>query len=282
MTSGGWDNGVRFADLDGNGLPDIISGYTDVSGNPHYASYINTGSGWATSTVWNPPALFDTDGGYDAGTRIVDVEGSGLPDIIQGYVNYLGGNQYAAWTNDNTSRANLLTTITYPQGGSSAITYQAAAQSGNASGTIVNYAPYPVYVVSSITSNDDLGDYATSTYQYSGGTYYYGSPVDHEFAGFGVVTQTDGAGNVTKTYYDTSNGSSTSLGQYNDNFWKIGKAYRVENYDNAGDLYKVTVTKWDSTSTGGKLRYRLPGSDARNGLRRSLDHEDPAVFVHLE
>lgn len=73
MSNGGWDNGVRFASLDGNGLPDIISSYTNISGNPFYASYVNTGSGWATSTVWTPPALFDTDGGYDAGTRIVDV-----------------------------------------------------------------------------------------------------------------------------------------------------------------------------------------------------------------
>lgn len=276
MSNGGWDNGVRFTDLTGDGLADIVSGYTDLSGNPHYASYLDTGIGWATSTLWNPPALFDTDGGYDAGTRVVDVQGSGLPDIIQSYTDFQGTNHYLAWTNNNPSRVDLLTTINYPQGGSSAITYQAAAQSGNASGTIVNYAPYPVYVVSSITTNDDFGNYSTSTYQYSGGTYYYGSPTDHEFAGFSEVTQTDGAGNVTKTYYDTSNGSSTSIGQYQDNFWKIGKPFRVENYDNAGDLYKVTITKWDDASLGGNAAFVFPDQTVELDYDGLSTHEDKA------
>jgi hypothetical protein len=75
--------------------------------------------------------------------------------------------------------------------------------------------------------------------------------VDHQFAGFGTVTQTDAAGNMTKTYCDTSNGASTSTGQSLDDFWKIGKPYRVQQYDNAGNLYKATITKWDSASLGG-------------------------------
>ena len=87
-----------------------------------------------------------------------------------------------------------------------------------------------------------------------------------EFAGFGLVTETDPVGNVTKTYYDTSNGVSTSTGQYQDNFWKIGKPYRVENYDNAGHLYKVTITKWDDASLGGNAAFVFPDNTLRNGL----------------
>jgi len=93
---------------------------------------------------------------------------------------------------------------------------------------------------------------------YYGGTYYTSGPFDHEFAGFSSIKATDPAGNVTKTYYDTSNGTSTSLGQYNDNFWKIGKAYRTENYDANSKLYKTTITKWDSASLGGNAAYVFP------------------------
>src|SRR5205807_1408544 len=126
--------------------------------------------------------------------------------------------------NNNASRADLLTNIAYPQGGTATIQYQAAAQFLNASGTVINNVPYPVYAVSKITTSDGSGNTASSlSYQYSGGTYYYNTPFDHQFAGFGIVTQTDVAGNVTKTYYDTGNGVSSSTGQYQDNFWKIGK-----------------------------------------------------------
>ena len=183
---------------------------------------------------------------------------------------------YAAWTNDNNIPANLLTGISYPQGGNATTTYEAASQFMNASGTPVNTEPYPVYVVSKIATNDGLGNISSSTYQYASGTYYYGSPTDHEFAGFGLVTETDSAGNVTKTYYDTSNGVSSSTGQYNDNFWKIGKPYRVENYDNAGNLYKVLITKWDSTSTGSNAAYVFPDTTLEMDYDGLSTHEDSA------
>lgn len=274
MTSGGWDNGVRFSDVTGAGLADMISGYTDISGNPHYAAYLNTGKGWATSTVWDPPALFDTDGGFDNGARAIDVNGDGLPDIIQGFTDASGTNEYYGWINNNSVRADLLTGIVYPQGGNSAIQYQAAAQYRN--GGISNQAPYPVYVVSKITNDDGANNLMPTSYQYANGTYYYGSPTDHAFAGFGLVTQTDGAGNVTKTYYDTSNGVSSSTGQYADNFWKIGKPYRVEQYDNASNLYKLTITKWDSASLGGNAAFVFPDQTLEMDYDGLGTHKDSA------
>ncbi|PYP86002.1 MAG: hypothetical protein DMG65_19650 [Candidatus Angelobacter sp. Gp1-AA117] len=123
------------------------------------------------------------------------------------------------------------------------------------SGNITNQVPYPVYVVTAIGTNDGSGTASTSTYQYSGGTYFYSTPTDHKFAGFKIVTETDAAGNVTKTYYHTGNGTDSAHGEYADNFWKIGKPYRVEQYDNAGNLYKLTVSKWDSASLGGNAAF---------------------------
>ena len=273
----GWDNGYRIADVNGDGLPDIIQSYTDVSGNPTSTAYLNTGHGWTEDAAWDPPTVFSSNGGYDQGARITDVLGDGLPSIISGYTDFQGTNHYAAWTDNNTIRADILTGITYPQGGNTAIQYEAASQSLNVSGTVANAVPYPVYVVSKITTTDGAGNTASSlSYQYSGGTYYYNGPVDHQFAGFSLVTQTDAAGNVTKTYYDTSNGASSSTGQYADNFWKIGKPYRVENYDNANHLYKVTITKWDSTSTGGNAAFVFPDQTLEMDYDGLSTHADSA------
>lgn len=276
-SSNGWDNGVRIVDVNGDGLPDLIQDYTDVTGVSHYAAYLNNGHGWTLSPGWVPPTIFDTDGGYDQGARVADINGTGLPGIISGYTDVSGVTHYAAWVNNNTSRADLLTNITYPQGGSSTIQYTAAAQFMNASGTVANQSPYPVYVASKITASDGLGNRTPTNYQYTGGTYYYNGPFDHQFAGFSTVTQTDGAGNVTKTYYDTSNGVSTSTGQYQDNFWKIGKPYRVDNYDNANNLFKTTVTTWDDTSLGGNAAFVYPSSTVELDYDGLSTHKDSAT-----
>jgi RHS repeat-associated protein len=278
VNSTGWDNGARIADVNGDGLPDIIQGYTDISGNPHYAAWLNDGHGWATSTVWTLPsaALFDTDGGYDGGVRIADVLGSGLPTILLGDTNSSGTNVFAAWVNNNATRADVLTGVVYPQGGNTIVAYKSAAQYMNGSAGPANTEPYPVYVVSGITNNDGSGNLSTLTYQYAGGTYYYASPADHEFAGFGLVTQTDSAGNVTKTYYDTSTGVSSSTGQYQDNFWKIGKPYRVENYDNSAHLYKATITKWDNASLGGIAAFAFPDQMLEMDYDGTSTHQDLA------
>ena len=278
VTSGGWDTGMRIADVNGDGLPDFISDYTDISGNPTSSAYLNTGHGWTSDAGWDPPTVFSSNGGYDQGARVTDVLNSGLPSVISGYTDFQNNNQYAAWVNDNASRADLLTSITYPQGGNSAIQYQAASQFLNASGTVTAYVPYPVYVVAKITTSDGAGNTASSlSYQYSGGTYYYNTPFDHQFAGFSLVTQTDAAGNVTKTYYDTGNGNSSSTGQYTDNFWKIGKPYRVENYDNASTLYRKTINRWDSFSLGGNAAFVKLASSTESDYDGLSTHKDSAV-----
>jgi RHS repeat-associated protein len=277
VADGGWDNGMRIADVNGDGLPDIISGYSDVSGNPSSTAYLNTGHGWTSDAAWDPPTIFSLNGGYDQGSRITDVLGEGLPDIISGYTDFQGTNHYGAWTNDNGTRADLLTGIAYPQGGNSAIQYAAASGLLNGSGAVTNNIPYPVYVVSKITTGDGSGNTASSLgYQYSGGTYYYNGPFDHQSAGFSLVTQTDGAGNVTKTYYHTGNGASSSTGEYADNFWKIGKPYRIDNYGSAGDLYRTTITKWDSASLGGNAAFVFPDQTLKMDYDGLSTHKDSA------
>jgi len=240
----GQDDGVRILDLNGDGLPDIVQG---APGN--HVAYLNTGHGWATSTVWAPPADFIGSPGVDVGLRIMDVNGKGLPDLIKGM-----GTTYAAYINNGKYRANILTGVTYAQGGSSSIDYQSATPNIS-SGATLNKEPYPVYAVTSITNNDGSNDVSSSTYSYSGGTYYYGSPFDTRFAGFATVSSTDSMGNVTVTHYHTANGTDSSHGEYNDNYWKIGEPYRIEQYDNAGNIFKKTINRWDSFALGGNAGF---------------------------
>src|SRR5207248_2056755 len=61
---------------------------------------------------------------------------------------------------------------------------------------------------------------------------------------------TDTLGNVTKTYYHTGVGTDTTHGEYSDMEPKIGQVYRVEQYDASGNLYKVTINKWDDYNIG--------------------------------
>jgi RHS repeat-associated protein len=271
FANNGVDTGARIVDVNGDGLPDIIQ----ANGSTTFAAYINNGAGWNSNSAWDPPIPF-TLNGTDNGARIVDVNGDGLPDIIQAYTDASNVEHTSAYTNNNKFRADLLTGITYPQGGSAALSYQSILQITDPLGNVLNGVPYPVYIVSHISTNDGFGNIASSSYVYQGGTYYTNGPVDHEFAGFTSVTETDPAGNVTKTYYDTSNGNNTSTGQYADNFWKIGKPYRVENYDNNSTLYKVTITKWDDSILGGNAAFVFPDQTVEMDYDGLSTHADKA------
>jgi hypothetical protein len=95
--------GVLVTDINGDGLPDILQGFTNSSNQQTLGAWINTGSGWVASSTWNPPTslnnryMFSTG---DIGVRVVDVNGDGLPDIIQSYKNSDGSSTGVnAWIN---------------------------------------------------------------------------------------------------------------------------------------------------------------------------------------
>jgi RHS repeat-associated protein len=82
----GSDRGVRFADLNGDSLVDIIKA-RDLSTSGSNKVYINTGYGWASSTTWSLPSNFEFSdvNGSDRGVRLVDGNGDGLQDMLMGY-----------------------------------------------------------------------------------------------------------------------------------------------------------------------------------------------------
>ncbi len=82
------DRGGRGVDINGDGLPDIWRRYRDSSGTLFQERLLNDGSDFLVTSdfAWTSGAEFanrQVGGGVDTGTRITDLDGDGLLDLIQ-------------------------------------------------------------------------------------------------------------------------------------------------------------------------------------------------------
>jgi len=182
---------------------------------------------------------------------------------------------------NNGQKQDLLSQITYPQGGSTTVSYKSSAQYVDDSGNPANKSPYPIFTVSQIVNSDGFGNNTSSSYQYQGGTYFYQGPFDKQFSGYKIIKQTDGAGNVTKTYYNTGTGNDSTNGQYQDNYFKIGKPYRVEQYNNSNNLYQVIINKWEVHSLGGNAGFVKLVQATAQGFDGTASHKDKPKVLFM-
>lgn len=270
-TDNWYDTSVRFADINGDGLTDIIKNWSRISIGGTTA-WLNTGSGWVNVQNWNLPIPFTTDN-IDNHTRLADVNGDGMIDEVGSP--YYGPAVYF----NNGSTPDLLSKVTYPQGGNTSYAYQSSQLYLDNSGQLLNpQLAVSVGTVSGIAIDNGLGVIATSSYSYQGGKYYYNTSFDREFGGFQKVVKTDAAGNITSTYYHQGNTiSDTAHGEYQDNPSKIGKAYRTESYDNGGNLYKKSMYKWDMSALSGERTFVNLIQQVDSTYNASTTHKDLAV-----
>src|SRR5207248_420401 len=137
-----------------------------------------------------------------------------------------------------------LTQISYPAGGKTNIQYKQVAAYFDGSNNLTNTSvPFFLNTVYRVSSNDGTTTSTLDTYNYKGGKLQYYGPIDKKFGGFGEVDKTDNAGNVIKSFYHTGSGADSAHGEYQDNYWKIGKPYRVEKYDNSSNLFQKAINK---------------------------------------
>lgn len=286
------DNGARASDLNGDGIPDILwSGYATsfaTGSNAYLNSGAETDYPYSLFSSINAPEQFARAGKQtNMKVQLADVNADGLDDFV--YSERNGDNVFLTRTHlaRPNSFTDLLTSVTAPTGGSHAITYKLSNQYRNGDNSLTNPKfPLVIPTVEQITATDPVaGVSGTSTWSYQDGSYYYSSPTDRRFAGFGVITKTDPTGSVTKTYYHQGNASNASQGEYIDDPAKIGKAYRIELYDGAGNLYAVTVNKLDKYNLGAdrdfvKLVARIAFTYDGNGTHKDVAQEFVYDNIH--
>lgn len=206
-------------------------------------------------------------------TQVVDLDGDGLTDLVAVgalqpcRVIYYGGDYGSGpglyyyrygwqrfpgdtlpretkfWRNQGI-RADLLTKVTFPHGGTTSVSYAMSATMTDETGRRINgTSPINLPVVTKISSMAGLGQPAVTTeYSYAGGHYRVGAFDDREFAGFRRVIQKDAVGATTATWYHQGDGNDAASLEAGDAAAAVALPYRVERRDAAGSLRALDVT----------------------------------------
>lgn len=156
-------------------------------------------------------------------------------------------------SSDQYIRKDLLKQITFDQGGEVIFDYKPAWQFTTSPSVSANPRPhFPIAAVNSLTREDFTGRSDEMEYFYADGSYYFESAVNREIAGFGRTTVTDPFGQKTVHFFHQAGGyDGSSLGEHaSDNWYLMGRRYRVETYDASSKLMKREITHWESSSLG--------------------------------
>ncbi len=259
-----FDRGMRFLDINGDGLPDFVRGYsmghiTAGTLRPEEGTYsiymLNTGHGFATSTPVNWGGTI-VSGQIDSGVL------SGICNAEQANFNGLG--QHAQ---------DVISGVTSPHGGTINVTYGESVDGTNPS------LPFSILTVSSIQTSGGFGDIVTKNYSYGGGLEYFPANIrDRKFAGFATSTENDGT-TLTTTYYDQGITFNTSNGEKNDGWGQINHPYLID-VAKASDSTPLrrTFYRWDtSTTTGGNGTFVFKAREVTEDFGPTGDHRDKAM-----
>lgn len=240
VSAGYADRGMRFVDVNGDNLPDFIRGYNgDSIGGPYpgergsaYQLFLNTGSGWATST-FNGLAAIATAGvtGTLSFNELADWDGDGLPDQYQ--------------SRNQASKQDVLTKITYPKGGNTQISYAMTSRNVTANPNL----PAPLLTVTRLVTNDNNGHTTEYSYGAVGGKINVVNSNDRKFAGFSSITEIGPIAN-TVMYYNQGDTADTSIGERTDGYAQINRPFRQDVLSPASTTIKRTFYEWDSVDLG--------------------------------
>ncbi len=188
------DEGVRFADVNGDGRVDAVK----AKDGAIFTTWLNDGnpSGgpvWVQASAWISPAPIVNSSGKDRGTRFLDVDGDGMVDVVRGE-----GNTKKVYLNRGAI-PDLLIGVTSPLGAQTTFGYTPSTRFDNTGGDGVPDLPQILPLVTSIAINDANGTTQTTTLDYEGGVF---DASDRELRGFRRVTATRAAdGRKTTTLF---------------------------------------------------------------------------------
>jgi RHS repeat-associated protein len=259
------DRGIRFFDINGDGLPDYIRSYrvqdiwscNDLSNGEidhKQVVLLNTGNGWATTTVYTLPA-----------------------DIYSAYTvsscAWVGPtwSEYANWNGNGQVLQDVITGVAYPKGGNASIIYAYSTSMNNPE------LPVSLLVAKEVGIYDGLGHAATTTYQYAGGKMYLASGVrDKKFAGFAIATTT-APDSITRAFYSQGIGTNNALGEQSDGYAQVNRPFRKDIVNLSGNLIQSNFYRWDSFPRGNGSNFVNVGRQVEQDYAQDGTHRDKAT-----
>lgn len=252
------DRGVRFADVNGDGRPDIVRAQ-DLARE----LWINTGdptAPWAEaaqSSPWQVPGAghgvgpfgfsFVSSLGVDNGVRFMDLNGDGMVDLIRSYAGIVD-------VFLNRGRVpDLLTQVTEPFGAIVTFDYTPSTASPNDNPKLGRV----LQLVGAIHVDSGAGGVETRSYRYSDGRFWNG----REFLGFGEVVETrEGDGRtVIRAFHASPSGweraglpISVEARDQEENTWR--KAQYWYWGTNPRLLQQIDIEEWDGGATPRRTR----------------------------
>lgn len=257
--------GIQIADINGDGLVDILRGTETTDG-----AHLNKGSGWYFTTNWDfghgsVPMTSDTP------TRYGDFDGDGMIDTYES-----DGTGGATMQKNQNVKADLMKTLKNQYGGVTTITYKGSPKYTSGGSLLNPDLPFVLMTVYQTSTDSGFGNSnIVNTYSYEGGDYYYNTITDRRFSGFNKISVSDGTTKTT-TFYHQGNTTDSSNGEYSDHSSKIGKVYRVETTDTSGNVYKKVVNKWDKYNQGTGRDFVKPVRSTVLTYDGDSDHKDIA------
>lgn len=171
------DPGFRLIDVNGDGLIDIVFNRIEKQNQQFSGAYLNSGFGWRSQPSYAAPLPLSQYGQVDLGVRLADVNGDGLPDVIENRSSS-GGDMQVAYLNRTSSRSDLLEETVNGNGVRTKVTHRSlSCLQGSTSSTISPLpsaaAQYPVvdtvpslYVVETMNVAHQGGRMERYSYKY--------------------------------------------------------------------------------------------------------------------
>ena len=173
--------GTRLADINGDGLTDVIQSFLPTNswygGAPQRRVYLNNGSQFVRSASYSN-SLSDTyfsGGGTDMGTRLADINGDGITDVVQSFLPtngwYGGTAQRRAFS--NSSRSLLITRINDGLKAATNIGYEPMTKASVYVKDVSTSYPLidvqaPIQVVNNVSTSNGIDGQNSTTYKYGG------------------------------------------------------------------------------------------------------------------
>jgi RHS repeat-associated protein len=120
------DIAVHLLDVNADGLPDLVRASRQPDASTVRRAYLNSGSGWvAAGQEYAPDRPLSDFASGDLGSKLIDVDGNGNPDLLFGLDSALGDTGQRVTIGNLNRRAGLLLRVVDGMGSMTEVTYSA-------------------------------------------------------------------------------------------------------------------------------------------------------------